>query len=123
MKTCAPRIAGNMNDNVDHLVSIEGYELDSMELRLCSDCIDFAQNTDSKTIGVFYQTSNHDNEKRQLATPLDRSCSIRDGYKRLAAQEGGASVEYYRVPIADETSPEEKDFGKECNLHRKLDVK
>lgn len=109
-QACAPRTAGNMNENVEYLVSIEGYELDSMELRLCSDCVDFAEKTDSKTIGVFYQTSNGDNEERQLATPIDRSYSIRNGYKWLAAQEGGASVEYYRVPIADETAPEEKDF-------------
>jgi len=42
-QACAPRTAGNMNENVEYLVSIEGYELDSMESRLCSDCIEFAQ--------------------------------------------------------------------------------
>ena len=31
-QACAPRTAGNMNENVEYLILIEGYELDSMEL-------------------------------------------------------------------------------------------
>lgn len=37
-QACAPRTAGNMNENVEYLLSIEGHELDSIEKRLCEDC-------------------------------------------------------------------------------------
>ena len=35
---CAPRVAGKLDENVDYLLSIQGYELDAMELRLKEDC-------------------------------------------------------------------------------------
>ena len=41
-QACAPRSAGNLNENVEHLYSIEGHELDAMEARLCSDCKEVA---------------------------------------------------------------------------------
>ena len=37
---CAPRSLHNMNENVEHLTSIQGWELDSLEKRLRDDCAD-----------------------------------------------------------------------------------
>jgi hypothetical protein len=109
-QACAPRTEGNMNENVEYLIGIEGYELDSMELRLCSDCVQVANGRDGHTIGVFYQTKDGGNEERQLTTQSKKTFSIRKGYEWLAEQENVPIVEYYRIPIADETAPEEKDF-------------
>ena len=39
-KACAPRTPNALNENVDYLLAIEGHELDSMERRLCYDCIE-----------------------------------------------------------------------------------
>lgn len=87
-KACAPRIKGQMNENVEYLVGIEGYELDSMELRLCSDCVETASLNEMNTIGVFYQTENGSNEERQLIIESEKTFSVRNGYKWLAEQEG-----------------------------------
>ena len=95
---------------VDYLLAIEGHELDGIEKRLCSDCVAFAAGQDSKTIGCFYQLANGDNEEKQLtASDAQKTCPMRGGYDWLATQPG-AKVDYYRVPIADETAPEEQDF-------------
>ena len=107
-QACAPRTAGNMNENVEYLMSIEGHELDAIEKRLCADCVAFANEAESKSIGCFYQLANGDNEEKQLAT-AEKTLPMRGGYDWLKTQPG-AAVEYYRVPIADETAPEEKDF-------------
>jgi len=109
-QACSPRLEGRLNENVEYLVGIEGYELDSMEQRLCSDCVDAANCNESKTIGVFYQTKGGGNEERQLSTKPGKTFSIRKGYEWLAEQDGVPTVEYYRIPISDETAPEEKDF-------------
>jgi len=119
-QACAPRVKGQINDNVEYLVGIEGYELDSMELRLCSDCVDTARNSlnENKTLGVFYQTENGSNEERQLTIlESEKTVSVRNGYQWLTEQqqqqEGNnvpITIEYYRIPISDETAPEEKDF-------------
>jgi len=109
-QACAPRLKANMNDNVEYLVGIEGYELDSMELRLCADCVEAANSNESNTLGVFYQTKDGGNEERQLVTEPPNTFSIRKGYEWLAEQDGVPAVEYYRIPISDESAPEEKDF-------------
>merc|ERR1719375_151028 len=108
-QACAPRTANNLNENVEYLKSIEGFELDAMERRLCADCAAFTESSESKTIGVYYQTADGGNEERQLKTPPETSVPMRGAYEWLAEQ-GGAKAEYYRVPIADETAPEEMDF-------------
>jgi len=111
-QACAPRTEGNMNENVEYLMGIEGHELDSMELRLCSDCIEVAAKTADNTIGVFYQTKDGGNEERRLTASREseKTFSIRKGYEWLSKQNPGVQVEYSRIPIADETAPEEKDF-------------
>lgn len=118
-QACSPRIEGKMNENVEYLVGIEGYELDSMELRLCSDCVDasdISEDGDNGCLGVYYQTADGGNEQRPVSTAPPKTFSIRKGYEWLAAKQkdgnndNAAKVEYYRIPISDETAPEEKDF-------------
>ena len=112
-QACAPRTEGNMNENVEYLLSIEGHELDGMEKRLCEDCKAHAAEHQG-TISVFYQEADGSNVAKDLATVTlggpQTTLPMRGGYDWLATQEGAAAVEYYRVPIADETAPEEKDF-------------
>ena len=53
-QACAPRTDGNMNENVEYLTQIEGYELDAMERRMRDECVEAAA-AGGGTIGVFYQ--------------------------------------------------------------------
>ena len=53
-QACAPRTEGNMNENVEYLTQIEGYELDAMERRMRDECVEAAA-AGGGTIGVFYQ--------------------------------------------------------------------
>ena len=108
-QACAPRSANNMNENVEHLTSIQGHELDSMEKRLCEDCVEAAAAGD-KTLGVYYQLADGSNDERQLPVPPDRSLPVRGAYEWLNGQDASAQLVYHRVPIADETAPEEQDF-------------
>ena len=94
-QACAPRTKGNLNENVEYLQSIEDFELDAMERRLCKDCGEAGS-----TLGVYYQVSGTENEKRNLSTSTARCVS--DVYP--------TNVRYHRIPIADEAAPEEKDF-------------
>ena len=48
-----------------------------MERRLCADCVDAANANASKTLGVFYQTKEGDNEERQLACQPPTTFSVR----------------------------------------------
>eukprot|EP00629_Pelagomonadales_sp_RCC1024_P006075 CAMPEP_0119295180 /NCGR_PEP_ID=MMETSP1329-20130426/49350_1 /TAXON_ID=114041 /ORGANISM="Genus nov. species nov., Strain RCC1024" /LENGTH=455 /DNA_ID=CAMNT_0007296091 /DNA_START=110 /DNA_END=1477 /DNA_ORIENTATION=+ len=106
-QACAPRTANNMNENVEYLMSIEGFELDAIEKRLCCDCE--AAGGAAGALDVFYQISSSENEERSVALAPETTLPMRGAYDWLAKQ-AGAAVEYYRVPIADETAPEEKDF-------------
>jgi hypothetical protein len=94
-QACAPRTANNLNENVEYLQSIEDFELDAMERRLCRDCVEAGS-----TLPVYYQVSGTENEKRNLSTSTARC--VADVYP--------SSVRYHRIPIADEAAPEEKDF-------------
>merc|ERR1711904_517854 len=109
-QACAPRSQENMNENVDWLMSVERYELDAMEKRLLKDCIEFADQKESKTMGVFYQLASGANEEKQLPVTAKHSFSVRGAYEWLKQQDGVPELTYSRVPIADETAPEEPDF-------------
>jgi len=109
-QACAPRASQNLNENVEYLTSILGSELDSMEKRLRDDCVAAASSSEGKTLGVFYQTANGGNLEKRLKVPPERSLPVRAAYQWLNQQDGVAHVTYSRVPIADETAPEEQDF-------------
>jgi len=108
-QACAPRSKENMNENVDWLMSVERHELDAMEKRLLKDCIDEAA-AGEKKMGVFYQLASGANEEKQLSVTAEGSFSVRGAFDWLKKQEGVAELTYSRVPIADETAPEEPDF-------------
>lgn len=111
-QACAPRTDGNMNENVEYLTHIEGYELDAMERRLCSDCLEAAAAAGG-TLGVFYQKGGGSNVEEQLPAPPETSLPVRavyDDVVRAAGADGAADVTYFRVPITDETAPDESDF-------------
>jgi len=110
-QACAPRSSTNLNENVDHLTSIEGWELDAMESRLRVDCVDAAER-DGGYLSIFFQDEHGENVQRPVPVLLDTSYSVRKAYEWLNRQEGAAQVRYIRVPIADETAPEEQDFDK-----------
>lgn len=111
-QACAPRSAHNMNENVEHLTGIEGRELAAIEKRLRDDCVEAAA---GQTMPVFYQVGAGDNVEKQLKVPLERSFPVFDAYDWLNKQEGVAQLTYSRVPIADETAPEEADFDQLVN--------
>uniref|UniRef100_A0A7S3BD17 Tyrosine specific protein phosphatases domain-containing protein n=1 Tax=Haptolina ericina TaxID=156174 RepID=A0A7S3BD17_9EUKA len=50
------------------------------------------------------------NDKKAMHLTPERSFPVRAAYDWVNAQTGGAHVLYTRVPIADETAPEEQDF-------------
>ncbi|CAK0891414.1 unnamed protein product, partial [Prorocentrum cordatum] len=78
--------------------------------RLCKDCVAAADNTEGKTLPVYYQVGAGDNIEKQLKAPADRSFTVRDAYDHLKTEAGMPELIYSRVPIADETAPEEGDF-------------
>lgn len=107
--SCAPRSINNLNENVEHLTSIQGWELDAMEKRLRDDCAEAAQQ-EGGSLGIFAQVASGENEKQRRRVPLDNSFPVRGAFEWLATQNGVAQLTYSRVPIADETAPEEQDF-------------
>ena len=109
-QACAPRTDGNMNENVEYLAQIEGYELDAMERRLRDDCVEAAAEAPGGTLGVYYQKTGGSNVEEQLPAPRATSLPVREAYDRVNEAEGAPEVVYSRVPITDETAPEEKDF-------------
>jgi hypothetical protein len=111
MQACAPRSANNLNENVEHLTSIQGYELDAMESRLRDDCAAAAAAAGAGgTLGVYYQLADGSNEERQLAVPPETSMPVRAAYEWMNQKPDVPQLTYHRVPIADETAPEEQDF-------------
>lgn len=109
-QACAPRSAENLNENVDWLMSVESHELDALEKRLVRDCIEAAGKAESKTLGVLYQLASGSNEEKQLPVEADKSFTVRSAFEWLNTQDGVSQLTYSRVPIADETAPEEGDF-------------
>jgi len=109
-QACAPRTANNLNENVEHLQGIEGRELAAIEKRLCQDCVEAATEAESKTLSVYYQVGSGDNVEKPLKCPEDRSFTVAGAYGYLNKQEDTPELVYSRVPIADETAPEEGDF-------------
>lgn len=107
-QACAPRTDGNMNENVEYLTHIEGYELDAMERRLCSDCLEAAAAAPGGTLGVFYQKGSGANVEEQLPAPPETTLPVRAVYDDVVRK--AADVTYFRVPITDETAPDESDF-------------
>jgi len=108
-QACAPRSAGNLNENVEHLTSIQGWELDSMEKRLRDDCAEAAK-ASGGTIGVFFQLGDGSNDERPLTVSHELSVPVRGAYQHVNRAEGVAEVTYHRVPITDESAPEEQRF-------------
>lgn len=109
-QACAPRTANNLNENVEHLTGIQGRELDAMEKRLRDDCAAAAAASSGRTLPVFYQDEKGGNIEKQLPVTKERSFHVRGAYEWVMNQAGVAQVKYSRVPIADETAPEEQDF-------------
>ena len=109
-KACAPRLEGALNENVDYLLAIEGFELDAMERRLRDDCV--AASNSPSGLSVYFEGGSG-NELRPWSTSgrhaSGKSFPVREAYDWVNAQPGTARVEYVRVPIADETAPEEKE--------------
>jgi hypothetical protein len=91
-------------------MSVESHELDAMEKRLLKDCTEKANGVQSKTMGVLYQLASGANEEKHLSVEADRSFTVRSAYEWLSKQNGVPQLTYSRVPIADETAPEESDF-------------
>jgi hypothetical protein len=116
---CAPRLPGSLNENVDYLLAIEGHELDAMEKRLRSDCVEAdrrdlsANATGAGPSGLsIYVEVEMVNTLRPwpLADGRESALSVREAYEWLNRQPGVPQVKYIRVPIADETAPDEQDF-------------
>jgi len=109
-QACAPRSTDNMNENVDYLTSIEGFELERMEKRLCEECIEAASKADSKKLSVFYQNASGGNDDKPSSCEKATSMPVKGAYDWLKNKQDGASIIYERVPIQDELAPEEADF-------------
>lgn len=110
---CAPRVEGRLNENVDYLLSIDGYELDAMEARLVSDCFDASERS-AAGLPLWREVGGVNTQAACKVERGPRSTSVRGAYEYVNAQPGVAPVRYVRVPIADETAPEEKDFDQLC---------
>ena len=105
---CAPRVEGKLSENVDYLCSIEGHELDAMESRLRDDCLQ-ASKRSTDGLPVWFEVDGSNSQKMLHVYP-EQSLPVRAAYEHVNEQEGAATVRYVRVPIADETAPEEQDF-------------
>eukprot|EP01117_Protostelium_nocturnum_P004484 TRINITY_DN1619_c0_g1_i2.p1 TRINITY_DN1619_c0_g1~~TRINITY_DN1619_c0_g1_i2.p1 ORF type:complete len:446 (+),score=78.21 TRINITY_DN1619_c0_g1_i2:683-2020(+) len=102
----APRDKETLNVNLDHLIGIEGMDLEMMEQRLKADLIQKAKQ-ESNHIEVVVQNSSMENVKetleyssRTIFTPKEVFGKINDFIP----------VQYARVPITDECAPQERDF-------------
>ena len=93
------------------MLSIQGFELDGMEARLREDCIAAAAAAKGGGgLPVWYEEGGV-NAQKPLDVQADKSFTVRAAYAdHVNKQEGTATCEYVRVPIADETAPEEQDF-------------
>ena len=82
-----------------------------MEARLREDCIAAAAAAKGGGgLPVWYEEGGV-NAQKPLDVQADKSFTVRAAYAdHVNKQEGTATCEYVRVPIADETAPEEQDF-------------
>ena len=87
-------------------VHVQGYELDAMERRLRDDCLEAAA-AGGGTIGVYYQKAGGGNVEARLPAPRETSLPVREAFERVNHAGGAPAVTYVRVPITDETAPDE----------------
>ena len=82
-----------------------------MEARLREDCVAAAAAAKGGGgLPVWYEEGGV-NAQKPLDVQADKSFTVRAAYAdHVNKQEGTATCEYVRVPIADETAPEEQDF-------------
>eukprot|EP00297_Palpitomonas_bilix_P003427 CAMPEP_0113875690 /NCGR_PEP_ID=MMETSP0780_2-20120614/5081_1 /TAXON_ID=652834 /ORGANISM="Palpitomonas bilix" /LENGTH=560 /DNA_ID=CAMNT_0000861705 /DNA_START=62 /DNA_END=1741 /DNA_ORIENTATION=- /assembly_acc=CAM_ASM_000599 len=103
----APRYPDRLNDNVEHLYGISGGQLEAMERRLQLD-VKEESGMKGGRFCAYWQLEDMQNEQREEVIGDDDVETLRDIYDKVAAIEGG--VTYLRIPITDESAPEEKDF-------------
>ena len=82
-----------------------------MSGRLCYDCVEASNSASGLDV---YSEVEHVNVSTRWTLAAQDSpaaaLSVRDAYQWLNQQERVPELRYVRVPIADETAPEENDF-------------
>jgi len=104
----APRDADTLNINLEHLLGIEGFDLEQMEQRLKADMKRISQEQGNK-FKFYFQCEDMTNEVREIEIHGDTIITPRELFNGVTA-DNDYPMEYYRIPITDECAPEEKDF-------------
>eukprot|EP01117_Protostelium_nocturnum_P005712 TRINITY_DN2062_c1_g1_i1.p1 TRINITY_DN2062_c1_g1~~TRINITY_DN2062_c1_g1_i1.p1 ORF type:complete len:575 (+),score=149.24 TRINITY_DN2062_c1_g1_i1:32-1756(+) len=105
-KPYAPRDKETLNVNLDHLIGIEGLDLENMEQILKAD-VSYKALQDGKKIEVKKQEKEMNNVTETLNfTPgtAQTPRELWEGKKRVLP------LQYARVPITDECAPQERDL-------------
>eukprot|EP00127_Corallochytrium_limacisporum_P002023 Clim_evm11s99 gene=Clim_evmTU11s99 len=112
----SPREPAELNTNVEYLLGIEGRELEKMERRLKYDIVDAAAEDPNNMFPTVVQNLKMENVMKMVPiASKDAVRTVRDIYRDIARRSSN-SVTYVRIPIQDESAPEEKDFQEIYNL-------
>mmetsp|Transcript_8636 Transcript_8636/g.23207 ORF Transcript_8636/g.23207 Transcript_8636/m.23207 type:complete len:590 (-) Transcript_8636:439-2208(-) len=110
--------ADNLTENIDHLFGIEGDQLESVEARLKKDVEEAAGMRGGK-LEIMAEKEGYEMVKETETIADDAVKTPRELYSELAVE--GYPVRLVRIPITDETAPEEKDFDDFVRLCKGLD--
>ncbi|PRP89336.1 hypothetical protein PROFUN_02210 [Planoprotostelium fungivorum] len=102
----APRDRSTLNVNLEHLIGIEGYDLEKMEQRLKADITAKAKAEENK-IEIVRQNEKMENVRETLTYTPGTIFTPKEIYTRIGEI---IPVQYARVPITDECAPQERDF-------------
>eukprot|EP01029_Cantina_marsupialis_P022161 TRINITY_DN53972_c0_g1_i1.p1 TRINITY_DN53972_c0_g1~~TRINITY_DN53972_c0_g1_i1.p1 ORF type:complete len:499 (-),score=179.29 TRINITY_DN53972_c0_g1_i1:225-1721(-) len=117
-KPCSPRVRGKLNDNVDYLCGIAGFELERIERRLKHDIMDYCGSANDE-LEVFFQDADMSNHVRTMNVSKENIRTPRDYYDKLSFN--GQPIQYMRIPITDETEPDNQAFDSIVEVMRDLD--
>jgi len=104
----APRDPETLNINLEHLIGIEGLDLETMEARMKGDIKEslYLHGNDFK---YYFQNKDMRNELFHVKIDPNEVKTPREFFSILTSDKI-IDMDYFRIPITDELAPEEKDF-------------
>jgi len=109
----APRDRETLNINLDHLIGIEGMDLEHMEQRMKADLIRKAH-LNNYNLEYAAQDKQMNNQIKHMLLNSKMVFTPKELFG-MVSKEQDVLVEYFRIPITDECAPEEKDFDELVN--------
>eukprot|EP00127_Corallochytrium_limacisporum_P004548 Clim_evm18s167 gene=Clim_evmTU18s167 len=103
----SPRDPDTLNINLDHLIGIEGFDLERLESRLRGDLV-AAAIRNGNVFKYIHQVEDMTNQEMEEVVSPDAFKTVREIFYGLRMQ--GKPIRYFRIPITDESGPDAAAF-------------